>query len=92
MNEPEVKPFTKEEILDKRKDIGKEILCSKCKKGGGTLVKRGDEYSHANCDNISPGSRKARRLYAKLIRRKEKHEQTSNPARGLPGSPKADGQ
>jgi hypothetical protein len=40
---------SKEKVLPKRV-LGKPILCSRCNKGGGTLVKDGkDGYRHENC-------------------------------------------
>jgi hypothetical protein len=38
-------------IIKARPDIlvGKPIMCSKCKQGGGTLVRIDDHYEHSHC-------------------------------------------
>ena len=54
----EEKAFTPEDIAkarkaarkaEKERQWGTLITCKRCKKGGGTLLKRGNDYIHKEC-------------------------------------------
>lgn len=48
------------------------LTCTKCEKGGGTLVKQDDgKYIHQDCQEVNQNNRRERRkLYKQLMKKK----------------------